>query len=168
MAETGANATGSLQVVIPVIAAILGALMGAFGGWFGKIRELRYQERKTEATIWLSQKQTHWFPLRNSAQELKKRLQFLKDIYDRKPNMPFDPNSLSADFRELYLMRRDEVTNLQNTDPDAPRKDKDQVQNMRSRMCHELTFAESCLYITATVSIATAPRASALDGGLGL
>jgi hypothetical protein len=113
----GPNDAINFQVVIPVIAAVV----GLFGGWFAKIRELRYQDRKSEAATWTIQQQTHWGPLLKSARELKERLEDLTTIYndDQKKG---EAASLSADFRELYLMRREEVQNFQNCDPDAARK----------------------------------------------
>jgi hypothetical protein len=88
-------------------------------------------------------------PFLKSARELQDRLGFLGSIYERAPGMPFSPESLSADFRELYALSRAEIPNFQACDPDAPRRNAIEVQRIRSRMCHELTFAESSVYITA-------------------
>jgi hypothetical protein len=142
MADLGADA---LKALVPIATAILGGT----AGYFVKIWEIRYQERRTEASAWLKQKQTRWSPFLKSARELQARLEFLRGVYKRAPGMSFSPESLSADFRELYALSRAEIPNFQECDPDAPRRNPVEVQRLRSRMCHELTFAESSVYITA-------------------
>jgi hypothetical protein len=61
--------------------------------------------------------------------------------------------SLSRDFRELYLLRPDELPDqdgaLLAADGDQPRRDDRAVQHLRKRMCYELNFATSSLYRTA-------------------
>ena len=110
--------------------------------------ELKQQEKKSDIGTWRSEKRTHWSPFLKSAQELDERLSQLLRIYKGEPDT-LSPGSLSGDFRELYVLSRDEISNLQDCDPVKPRKDAGQVENIRSRVCHELTFAESSLYITA-------------------
>jgi len=78
-----------------------------------------------------------------ATRELESRFVYLRDIYTKKPGMPFSPESLSADFRELYMLTRDEISNLEEVDPNAPRRDHNVVERLRARVCHEL-------YITAT------------------
>jgi hypothetical protein len=92
-------------------------------------------------TLWSTQIQNHWLPLLEAARELKDRFDGLSRLYSN------NPEDLSGDFRELYVLSRDK--NWEHYDPDAPRKDGDAVQKVRMRMCHELNYAASSLYITA-------------------
>jgi hypothetical protein len=123
-------------------------VIGIVGGYFVKKWEVKRQDHKVENDLWSTQKQSHWSPLLRATRELKTRFEFLRDIYLEKPGMPFDPKSLSGDFRELYMLSRAEIPYVQDCDPNAPRKDEHGVQHIRARVCHELTFAESSLYIT--------------------
>lgn len=131
------------KIIVPVLAG----LIGVAGGYLIKRWETRYQASRVENDLWSSQKQSYWSPLLRSASEFRERLEFLSNIYSRRPNMPFNPEWLAADFRELYVLRRDPIANLQDADPNAPRSDPRAVQAVRARACHELTFAESSLYI---------------------
>jgi hypothetical protein len=65
---------------------------------------------------------------------------------------------LSGDFRELYLLSRDEIPwsqdkdegpSILDSDGNQPRRDDEVVQRVRKRMCYELTLATSSLYWTA-------------------
>lgn len=133
------------KVAVPVVAGIIGVA----GGYLIKRWETNYQARKLENELWSTQKQTFWSPLLRAASDFDGRLKLLSQIYSRKPESHFDPDSLAADFRELYVLRRDLIANLQDADPNTPRSDERAVQAVRSRACHELTFAESSLYIAA-------------------
>ena len=70
----------------------------------------------------------------------------------------YTPWSLSGDFRELYLLSRDEIPwnqdkdegpSILDSDANQPRRDGEAVQRLRKRMCYELNFATSSLYRTA-------------------
>jgi hypothetical protein len=124
-------------------------VVGAIGGYLVKRWEVGHQARKTENDLWSTQIQSHWSPLLKATRDFKSRFGFLSNVYLRQPGMPFNPDSVSADFRELYMLSPDAINNLQHCDPNAPRKDENSVQKVRTRVCHELTFAESSLYITA-------------------
>ena len=63
---------------------------------------------------------------------------------------------MNGDFRELYLLSRDELLwsgdarpSILDSDGDQPRRDDQAVQGLRKRMCYELTLATSALYWTA-------------------
>ncbi len=65
---------------------------------------------------------------------------------------------MSGDFRELYLLSRDEIPwnqdkdegpSILDSDANQPRRDDEAVQRLRKRMCYELNFATSSLYWTA-------------------
>jgi hypothetical protein len=90
-------------------------------------------------------------------QQLKARLSELADVYRGKPSK-HTPWSLSGDFRELYLLSRDEIPwnqdkdegpSILDSDANQPRRDGEAVQRLRKRMCYELNFATSSLYRTA-------------------
>jgi hypothetical protein len=138
------------ELLTEVTGVMLAAILGLCGGYLMKRWEVRYQRRKAENDVWAAQRQTHWSPLLGATRGLEERFTFLRHIYQRRPDMPFSPESLSADFRELYAFSRDEIRNLQEVDANAPRRSPDRVQHMRARVCHELTFAESSVYKTAT------------------
>jgi len=139
---------GLLKVIVPGISAIIGGLIVVGGQYCIKRWELRHQERQAKSSTWLVQKQSHWSPLFMASQDFADRLKFLTRIHQGDPGTGFDHNSISADFRELYMLRRDPIDNLQNCDPNAPRRNATDVQTIRSRVCHELTLAESSLYFT--------------------
>jgi hypothetical protein len=138
-----------LKVIVPALSAIIGGLIVVGGQIFIKGWELRHQERQARSSTWLAQKQTHWSPLLAASHELGDRLKFLTRIYKNEPDTGFDHNSVSEDFRELYMLKRDPIGSLQDCDPNAPRRNQTDVQTIRSRVCHELTLAESSLYATA-------------------
>src|ERR1035437_1881673 len=132
--------TETAKVVLP-------GLIGVLGGYFIKRWDVQRQQRKEDNDVWIAQRQSHWSPLLRATRELNARFSFLRDIYKEKPGMPFSPSFLSADFRELYTLSRDEIRNLQDVDANEPRRSDHAVQRLRTRVCHELTFAESSVYI---------------------
>ena len=89
-----------------------------------------------------------FLPLLGAAQEFVARLERLARIYRGEPEA-FRPDSLSADFRELYLLTPDPISDLYQADPNEPRRDDRAVQRLRTRMCRELNFATSSLYRAA-------------------
>ena len=127
----------------------LPGIIGVAGGYFLKRWDVHHQQEKYVSDTWTAQKRTHWSPLLRATGDLEARFTFLRDIYHQKPSMPFSPASLSADFRELYMLSRAEIPNLQDVNPNAARQNSDAVQRARTRVCHELTFAESSVFITA-------------------
>lgn len=132
---------GTAMVIAP-------ALIGALGGYLIKRWEVKYHDEKVENDLWNAQRRSHWLPLLRTVVELENRLEHLRRIYLREPNTSFTPESLSGDFRELYALRRDSIANLEDCDPNPARKDAQLVQRVRTRVCHQLTFAESSLYLT--------------------
>jgi len=94
-------------------------------------------------------RRSYYLPLREAASDLKTRLEHLARIYRREPEARFKPESLSADFRELYLLSPDLIKDLYATDPNQPRRDDHAVQRLRTRMCRELNFATSTVYRAA-------------------
>ena len=141
------------QILIVLVSTLVG-----YGGkwaqdwWTAK----RAQEKEDEALWSLHQQQFH-LPLLDAARQLKARLSELADIY-RGKSTRHTPESVSGDFRELYLLSRDELPWSQETDEgpsildsdgNQPRRDDGAVQRLRKRMCYELTLATSSLYWTA-------------------
>ena len=103
--------------------------------------------KKEDEALWSLHKQQFHLPLLDAGQQLEARLCELADIY--RGNTQHTPESLSGDFRELYLLSRDEIPSILDSDGNQPRRDDDAVQRVRKRMCYELTFATSSLYWTA-------------------
>lgn len=99
-------------------------------------------------TVWSQHKQQFHLPLLDAGRQLEGRLSELAAVYTGQPS-PHTPESLSGDFRELYLLSRDEIPNLLGSDGNQPRRNDQDVQRLRKRMCYELTFATSSLYRTA-------------------
>lgn len=128
---------------------VLPAVIGAIGGYAVKFFEIDYQRNKAIKDTWRAQKTTHWLPLLRATTDLEARFKYLGDIFEGKPPVKFTPESISADFRELYMLTRDEIPNLEHVNPNAARQNSDAVQRARTRVCHQLTFAESSVYITA-------------------
>jgi hypothetical protein len=108
-------------------------------------RRRRETEREDQ---WIADRRSYYRPLREAANDLKTRLEHLARIYRREPGAGFTPESLSADFRELYLLSPAPIDNLYDTDtdPNQPRRNDDAVQRLRTRMCRELNFATSTVY----------------------
>src|SRR5215510_2605099 len=127
---------------------VLGSgIIGALAGYIAREFEIRKQDRRKREDIWATQIQNYWLPLLEAARELKERFTDLSRVYRKEWTEIFTPESLAGDFRELYTLSRDE--NWMRRDPNALRKDDDVVQKIRTRMCHELNYAVSSLYITA-------------------
>jgi hypothetical protein len=122
-------------------------VVGALCGYVLKEIEIRNQDRRKKDDLWSTQIQNHWLPLLEAARELNSRFDELSRVYRKEWTNPFNPDDLSGDFRELYSLNRDK--NWSQRDPNAPRKDGDAVQRVRTRMSHELNYAASSLYITA-------------------
>ena len=140
---------------------ILTVLLSAFVGYGGKWAQdwwtaKKAQEKEDEA-LWSLHKQQFHLPLLDAGRQLETRLSELADIYRGKPSQ-HTPESLSGDFRELYLLSRDEIPwsqekdegpSVLDSDGNQPRRDEEAVQGLRKRMCYELTLATSSLYWTA-------------------
>ncbi|HTP17587.1 MAG TPA: hypothetical protein VMK13_17360 [Streptosporangiaceae bacterium] len=107
------------------------------------------RERKTEQEDqWIADRRSYYLPLREAAHDLKTRLEELAKTY-RGESPVFKPESLSADFRELYLLSPAPIAELYGADPNQPRRDDHAVQRLRTRMCRELNFATSTVYRAA-------------------
>jgi Effector-associated domain 1/TIR domain len=101
---------------------------------------------------WIADRRSYYLPLQEAARDLEKRLADLARIYRHESQDPgFTPESLSADFRELYLLSPDPIAALYHpgTDPNQPRRDDHAVQRLRTRMGRELNFATSTVYLAA-------------------
>jgi hypothetical protein len=135
------------------------AVLGTLGGVlitqiFGSRREDKLWQRTREAERedkWLAEQRSYHLPLREAAHDLKTRLEYLARIYRHEvpEAAPFRPESLSRDFRELYLLSPDPIEDLYGSDPNQPRRDDHAVQRLRTRMCRELNFATSSIYRAA-------------------
>src|SRR5262245_55787081 len=132
-----------LKALLAFAGAGIGAVCGAFfKAWF----DSRQERRRLRA----AQQQTRWLPLFEASKGFRKRLDELSGIYRQtSPQMPFNRESLSADFRELYMLSRDEL-DLEASDANIPRANTNAVQKLRTRMAHHLNYAASSLYLTAT------------------
>jgi hypothetical protein len=138
------------SVYVEIMKALGPAVVAAWAGYIIKGRETRKQaERGREAKEQerrAAQMQTHWSPLLEATRELRSRLEELTAVYQREEGVHFDPDSLSADFRELYMLKRDPIPDRESVDPNWPRRDEQLKQYIRTRMSHQLTFAVSSLY----------------------
>lgn len=135
----------SLELVKATLAffgALLGAVCGAyFKAWF----DAKQAERRLRS----EQQQTLLRPLVEATTTLLERLETLAGIYrNQRPKLPFSSESLSSDFRELYMLSPGPV-DLGTSDGNVPRGDPRAVQNLRTRMAHNLNYAASSLYFTA-------------------
>lgn len=146
----------STPLWLPLAAAGL-AVLGTLGGVLITQRSADRREDKTwrrereteQEDQWITDRRSYYLPLREAAHDLKTRLEHLARIYRREPEARFKPESLSADFRELYLLSPDLIKDLYATDPNQPRRDDHAVQRLRTRMCRELNFATSTVYRAA-------------------
>lgn len=127
-------------------------IVSAVGGYGGKLLQERWAERRADRRLarerWADVRQSVYLPLLGAARDFEQRLERLARIYRGEPES-FHPASLSADFRELYLLSPAPIRDLYAADPNAPRRDDHAVQRLRTRMCRELTFATSSLYLAA-------------------
>lgn len=146
----------STPLWLPLAAAGI-AVFGTLGGVLITQQSADRREEKTwrrareteQEDQWITDRRSYYLPLREAANDLKTRLEHLARIYRREPEAGFTPESLSADFRELYLLSPDLIKDLYATDPNQPRRDDHAVQRLRTRMCRELNFATSTVYRAA-------------------
>ncbi|MDP9144347.1 MAG: hypothetical protein M3N43_06570 [Actinomycetota bacterium] len=138
---------------------ILIVLVSALVGYGGKLAQdwltAWRAQKKEDAALWSLHRQRFHLPLRDAGRQLEARLSELAGIYRGEPSQ-HTPGSLNGDFRELYLLSRDELPwsgdprpSILDTDGNQPRRDDQAVQRLRKRMCYELTLATSALYWTA-------------------
>jgi hypothetical protein len=149
---------GDTPLWLPLASGVI-AVVGTLGGvlitqMFASRREdkLWQRTRETEAEDkWLAEQRAYHRPLREAAHDLKTRLEYLARIYRHEvpEAAPFRPDSLSRDFRELYLLSPEPIRDLYGSDPNEPRRDDHAVQRLRTRMCRELNFATSSVYRAA-------------------
>jgi hypothetical protein len=109
----------------------------------------RRAQRERDRERWDENRQRYYLPLIGASRDVGRRLRRLSVVYQQEPGEIFEPDSLSADFRELYRLDRGPIPNLYVADPNGPRSDVHRVQVLRTRMCRELNFATSSLYLTA-------------------
>jgi len=135
--------------------AVLGTLGGVFVTQvFASSREDKTWRRTQQAARedqWTAERRSYYRPLREAAHDFKTRLEDLGRIYRHEPpaHAPFTPETLSRDFRELYLLSPDPIVDLYGIDPNPPRRNEHAVQRLRTRMCRELNFATSTVYRAA-------------------
>lgn len=159
-------------VLLAVVSAV-GSLALVIVGYVLKIVELRRTERRAdqraEQKRWIQDCQTIYLPLLGAARDLEERLVHLARIYRGDESSGFRPDSLSADFRELYLLSPAEIQDLYSADPNQPRRDLMAVQRLRTRMCRELNFATSSVYRTARyLAVAQSARRRVEEGRHGM
>jgi hypothetical protein len=140
-----------------VLIVLLSAFVGYGSKWAQDWWTARKAQKKEAEALWSLHKQQFHLPLLDAGRQLEARLSELADIY-RGKSPQHRPESLSGDFRELYLLRRDEIPwsqdkdegpSILDSDGNQPRRDDVAVQRVRKRMCYELTLATSTLYWTA-------------------
>jgi hypothetical protein len=138
---------------------VLIVLLSALVGYGGKLAQdwwtARRAQQKEDAALRSLHRQQFHLPLRDAGRQLEARLSELAGIYRGEPSQ-HTPGSLNGDFRELYLLSRDELLwsgdarpSILDSDGNQPRRDDQAVQGLRKRMCYELTLATSALYWTA-------------------
>src|ERR687897_73206 len=91
-----------------ILIVLVSALVGYGGKWAWDWRTARRERKKEDQALWSLHKQQFHHPLLDAGQQLKARLGELADIYSGQPSK-HTPESLSGDFRELYLLSRDEI-----------------------------------------------------------
>jgi hypothetical protein len=140
-----------------ILIALVSTLVGYGGKWAQDWWAAKRAQEKEDNALWSLHKQQFHLPLLDAGRQLEARLTELADIYRGKPSQ-HTPESLSGDFRELYLLSRDEIPwsqdkdagpSILDSDGNLPRRDDEVVQRVRKRMCYELTLATSSLYWTA-------------------
>ena len=140
-----------------VLIVLLSAFVGYGSKWAQDWWTARKAQQKEAEALWSLHKQQFHLPLLDAGRQLEARLSELADIY-RGKSPQHTPESLSGDFRELYLLSRDEIpwsqdkdegSSILDSDGNRPRRDDEAVQRVRKRMCYELTLATSSLYWTA-------------------
>jgi hypothetical protein len=140
-----------------VLIVLLSAFVGYGSKWAQDWWTARKAQQKEAEALWSLHKQQFHLPLLDAGRQLEARLSELADIY-RGKSPQHTPESLSGDFRELYLLSRDEIPwsqdkdegpSILDSDGNQPRRDDEVVQRVRKRMCYELTLATSSLYWTA-------------------
>ncbi len=143
------------------------ALIGT-AGYLGKIGQDWLTARRAQTRAgqerWEQDKRQYYLPLVGAARALDARLTLLARIYQgREHQGPHTPAWLSRDFRELYLLAPDEIRDLYQADPNKPRRDEAAAQRLRTRMCRELNFATSSIYLTARYLAVAGLARQALD-----
>ena len=131
-------------------------LLAAVLGYVGKLAQdqwaARQERRRSQAQQWAHDRQRYLLPLAGAARHLHERLTCLAQTYRGGTCAPGTAASFSRDFRELYALSDEELHGLWNldaADPNRRRRDPDTVQRVRTRMCRELNYATSSLYLAA-------------------
>ena len=140
-----------------ILIVLVSTFIGFCGKWVWDWRTARRAEKKEHQALRSLHDQQFHLPLLDAGRQLQARLCELSDIYIGEPSK-HTPASLSGDFRELYLLSRDEllpdplrpdkIPSILDSDANQPRRDDAAVQRLRRRMCYELTFATTALYRT--------------------
>src|SRR5512132_2209092 len=144
---------GAADQVLTVVLSVISVLVGYGGKMAQDWWTARREQQQADRALWSLQRQQFHLPLLAAARELEARLSELAAVYRGTSRRGFTPTSLSRDFRELYLLRPDELPDRDNAlleaDGNEPRRHDEPVQRLRKRMCYELNFATSSLYRTA-------------------
>jgi hypothetical protein len=130
-----------------ILIVLLSGFLGYGGKWVQDWWTAKRAQEKEEEALWSLHQQQFHLPLLDAGQQLKVKLCDLVNSY--RGNTQHKPEDLSGDFRELYLLSRDQIPSLLESDGNQPRRHDEAVQRLRKRMCYELTFATSSLYWTA-------------------
>jgi hypothetical protein len=132
-------------------------VIGSFaGGATGAVSGALLKQWFDQRALLAIQKQTRWLPLLEATREFKTRLEELIRKYPSHPaRNRSEMTSLACDFWELYTLdkERKPFDELENPELDGildtSRDKESDVQRVSRRMCHQLNYAASSLYITA-------------------
>jgi hypothetical protein len=133
---------------LDLVTVLLPAFLGYGVKWAQDAWTARTARRKEDEALWSLHKQQFHRPLLDAGRQLEARLVELTCVYKGRSSA-HSPGSISGDLRELYLLRRDHIPSLLDSDGNQPRRDDADVQRLRKRMCYELNLATSSLYWTA-------------------
>jgi hypothetical protein len=98
-----------------VLIVLLSAFVGYGSKWAQDWWTARKAQKREAEALWSLHKQQFHLPLLDAGRQLEARLSELADIY-RGKSTRHTPESVSGDFRELYLLRRDEIPWSQDKD----------------------------------------------------
>eukprot|EP00474_Spongospora_subterranea_P005518 CRZ05976.1 hypothetical protein [Spongospora subterranea] len=135
--------------VVDVILLFITNIITALGIWFVPAWwSARIAKQDKDRELWNESRERYYFLLREAAQELLNRLTRLKEIYYReKPH--HDPDRMSEDFRELFMLSRNTIPDIHTADPNRLRANLETRQYVQTRMHRYLYLATSTLYIAA-------------------
>ena len=141
---------------MPVSDEVLTYGLTAMLGYGGKaavdsVRSWRARKRSDAELRSLHRQQFHR-PLLDTTRDFQAAIDTIVEVYDGCPGAPSTPPKLAGDFRELFLLRPDQIpedASVLDSDGNDVRRDPRAVQQLRRRMCYQLNLATSMLYRTA-------------------